>query len=500
MKGLIKALILCALMAAVLAPQARAAEFMVNEKPMNLFFYITQGVGYGLHDDYDTKKGVQSGIMNLFVEGDYALTKHLKFYASGMFTTDWAYDLNAHSGSWNNRLFDHSRPFLYMDNEYWQILKEAHITWTPENFFFRAGKQIVAWGETDAFRLMDQINPLDESRGFADVEFENTLIPIWLLRAEYSPRINSTWLQELGFQFIFNPNVTFIPNKQILAGNNEGGIWAPNLTFPDPTVPFGEYRIGSIPTGLDKPRAFSSDGFEYGFRVRGLIADAVVTLNYFYGRENVPVTRDTGLPPMITMAYDGRLLIYPFFEGKYPLIRFVGGTFSRDIASLASSALGGVAPVIRLESFYAFNSTFSNDINAYTKSDEIRWALGVDWKLKIPFLNDKAMFAISPQVYHRHIVDYPRGYGLGDLQKNNWQTTLSVSTLYLNAKLTPSVFWWRDVTNRADMIRPQVTYDYSDNWRYTIGAMFLDGAKPLKSFELFDNKDYLFFKVSYKWG
>ena len=44
---------------------------------------------------------------------------------------------------------------------YWQLLKEVHLTWTPKNFNFRVGKQIVVWGETDGFRLMDQINPLD---------------------------------------------------------------------------------------------------------------------------------------------------------------------------------------------------------------------------------------------------------------------------------------------------------------------------------------------------
>jgi hypothetical protein len=45
--------------------------------------------------------------------------------------------------------------------------KYANIgTWTPGDFLFRVRKQIVRWGETDGFRLMDQINPLDQRRGF----------------------------------------------------------------------------------------------------------------------------------------------------------------------------------------------------------------------------------------------------------------------------------------------------------------------------------------------
>lgn len=54
----------------------------------------------------------------------------------------------------------------------------------------------------DGIRLMDQINPLDQRRGFADVEFETTIIPIWLVRANYSLPVHSRWLQNLGFEFV----------------------------------------------------------------------------------------------------------------------------------------------------------------------------------------------------------------------------------------------------------------------------------------------------------
>ena len=58
---------------------------------------------------------------------------------------------------------------------------------------------------------MDQINPIDQRRGFTDVEFENTIIPIWLIKGEYYPKMNLGWLQDLGFELTMNPNVTFIP-------------------------------------------------------------------------------------------------------------------------------------------------------------------------------------------------------------------------------------------------------------------------------------------------
>jgi len=483
---------------------AVAEQFTLLGKPLNLMGYVTQGESFSLldKDKYDTEKGLQSALMNLYFEGDYAFTNNLKFYGAGMLTVDWIYQLKDNDSSWNNKLFSKSMDNLNVDGKYWQVLKEAHVTWNPENFLFRIGKQIVAWGETDGFRLMDQINPLDQRRGFADVEFETSIIPIWLLRAEYHLPKKPSWLQELGFEFVFNPNADFIPNQGIKTGNDEGGIWAPNILIPLPPPPFGpggEAHLGSAFTDISKPDKWK-EGQEFGFRVKGVVKDAIITLNAFYGRDNDPVLKTSPTPPLSSMASDGKMIIRPFMEGKYPLFRFVGATFSRDIVPLKASFLGGVAPVVRLEAFYAFKNTFATTINTFEKSDELRWAIGVDWRVKIPFLNANDYFNISPQFYHRRIIDYPSKFEFSNLEKDNYATTLMFSTTYFHTKLTPSFFWTRDINNRADMFRLQLTYDYSNKWRFTLGTMFLHGEERGKGFEVFDNKDQLYFKISYKWG
>ncbi|MBP1749779.1 MAG: hypothetical protein H6Q52_2318, partial [Deltaproteobacteria bacterium] len=145
-----------------IASPIMAEQFSVYGKPLNLFGYINQGVQYGLggKTEYDTASGVNSLLTNIFVEGDYQPRDNLKFYLSGMFTGDWIYDTRAHEGEWRSKEFDKSRKNLYTDTQYWQLLKEAHVTWSPENFQFRIGKQVVAWGETDGFKLMDQWNPV----------------------------------------------------------------------------------------------------------------------------------------------------------------------------------------------------------------------------------------------------------------------------------------------------------------------------------------------------
>ena len=146
-------------------------------------------------------------------------------------------------------------------------MSEAHVTWRPDQFYLRLGKQIVRWGETDGFRLMDQINPLDQRRGLADVEFENTILPIWLARAEYAVRDLPVWAQALSFQGIFNPNAEFRHNESIQPGNTAWGIWAPNRDLPlGQAYPPDYAHLGSADARLREPTG--SEGFEYALRVR----------------------------------------------------------------------------------------------------------------------------------------------------------------------------------------------------------------------------------------
>ena len=499
-KRLCVLVLMAAVTIALSVSSVMAEPFSLFGRPGNILGNFTQGGSFSLldKDKYDVEKGFNSALMNLLLEGDYAITDDLKFYGSGMLTVDWIYQLKHNDSSWHDKLFSESTN-LNVDDKYWQLLKEAHFTWTPEHFFFRVGKQIVKWGEMDGFRLMDQINPSDARRGFQDVEFETSVIPIWLVRAEYYPKIQTSWLTDLGFEFVFNPNAKFISNQRGLTGNDAGGIWAPNALANGP-FPFGQAHVGSMYENIKEPDEWK-EGHEFAFRVKGVVYNSIVTLNAFYGRDNNPVLQTKPVPPKITMASDGRLILHPFVEGSYHYFRFVGATLSRDITPLKADFLGGVSPVARLEAFYAFDNTFLNKKNALFKSDEFRWAIGLDWKVNIPFLNPRTYFAISPQFLHQRIMDYPR-VEMSSLKKNNYTATCGVSTSYFHNKLAPSVFYYRDINSKSDYWRLQLIYDPTQYLRFAFVTMFFhgDNKEDYKLFQLFDNKDQFYFKITYKWG
>ena len=423
----------------------------------------------------------------------------LKIFVSGKLNADLAYPLLSSDSEWKDKKFDQSRSKLFVLDRFEDLLSEAHVTWSPgQSFSLRLGKQIVSWGETDGVRLVDQINPVDQRRGFADVKFESTIIPIWLAKAEYFPPINTDWLRDVGLELVFNPNAQFIADKSVVPGNDAAGVWAPYVTIPlGGTFPNDFGYLGSLDQKLSKPRNWDSKGFEYAARLKGHISNTLVTLSYFDGIANSPVTQATGNVRMET-AHDGRAILHPEFTGYFPDFKFVGFTMTRDFESLNASALGGVAPVLRLESLYAFNSSFSTSNNTIEKFDEFRWAAGVDWKIKVGFLNPRAYFTISPQYIQQYVLKYPGNFSLTGVTERSDIGTLLVSTSYFHNKFTPMVFLMRDFTNNANFWKLQGMYEYSDKWNFTLGTLLFQGADTGKGFEPFKNKDQVYTTLSYK--
>jgi len=496
-------ILIVALAGLLVHPPAMAIDFRLGGKECSLMGYVNQGVSFGVAgDEYDTKQGFQSALFQFLLEAQIDLDPELRFFGSVGCNADWAYPILTSNSEWDDKEFDKSRDELFIYSHRRDILRELHVTWSPGNWFFRLGNQIAVWGETDVFRIMDQINPLDNRRGLTDLEFETTILPIWLVRAEYYLQPDSSWLNDLGFEFIFNPNADFRGDESDL-GNDKAGIWSPkiNVRLGLP-YPFDLIHVGSFDMFLDRPDSFDDDGFEYGFRVRAVIQNTIVTLNAFYGRDNAPVARPrSALPRVQRSADDGRLILHLPMEGYYPLMRFVGFTLTRDFEKLYVSALGGIAPVLRLEAFYAFENTFETATSTFEKFDETRWAIGIDWKIWARWLNPRAAFMISPQFYHRKVLNYPSD-GLTQsgvlVRDNNYQASLLISTSYFHNKIAPQCIWARNISERANLFKIQVIYERSDVWNYTLGTLLINGEKTGKGFEPFTNKDQIYFTVGYR--
>src|SRR5947199_292100 len=98
--------------------------------------------------------------------------------------------------------------------------------------FLRVGRQILAWGETDVFRLLDNINPLDDSFGGFFIALDERRLPLDMARASYHfgsvGPLHDAFLE--GFA-AFGNRVATVP------GIPPGSPWEPGgLGFPLPNL------------------------------------------------------------------------------------------------------------------------------------------------------------------------------------------------------------------------------------------------------------------------
>ena len=112
----------------------------------------------------------------------------------------------------------------------------AYIDFEKGPVFMRIGRQILAWGETDVFRLLDNINPLDDSFGGFFIALDERRLPIDMVRSSY--RFGS-----------FGPSPGRVPRRlrrdreqgrRPFPGIPHGSPWSPGgIGAPEPGHPRG---------------------------------------------------------------------------------------------------------------------------------------------------------------------------------------------------------------------------------------------------------------------
>jgi hypothetical protein len=181
----------------------------------------------------------------------------------------------------------------------WNLrLYEAYVNITKGPLFLRIGRQNLSWGETDGFRLLDQINPLDNNFGGFLTSLDERRIPLNMIRAQWDFGVVGP-IFDLTLEGFYS-----IDNKTAATTALSGSFWTlanGSSAFTVGRTPCGDpfFRSKDFPVkgkGLRcslraaGPHSSLEDG-RGGARIIGTIRDFTFSLAHYYTWSDLPYVR-----------------------------------------------------------------------------------------------------------------------------------------------------------------------------------------------------------------
>lgn len=308
--------------------------------------------------------------------------------------------------------------------------KEAYLLYGGDEFDFRIGQQQIVWGKTDGIRMLDIINPLD-LREFILDDFLDSRIGLWSVRLNYYAEIGGS---EHEFEFIV------IPDARVTRQAPVGSRWG----FPAPVAPPGLTVVALSP---EKPN-WAAKNTELGVAWRANLSGWDLSLNYFYGwKDN----------PNLFRQFSGTTLT---IQTRHLRMHTAGGSFANAFGAFV---VRGEMAVNLGEGIDTTGMSFATSV---VRRTTLNGALAVDYT--------KSNWTIGVQLFGRQVLNEPQPNPLTTPSSNF--ATLRVATDYMNEKLKPEVLLLTDLDEGAILLRPKVSYEFSDQWLGRLGADILAGT------------------------
>ncbi len=312
----------------------------------------------------------------------------------------------------------------------------AYLDWEKGPLFMRVGRQVLAWGETDVFRLLDNINPLDDSFGGFFIALDERRLPIEMVRTSYQLG-NVGPLQDMFVEgFAANGSrVATVPGIPNGSPWSPGGIGYPNpsvatrVKAPEPTDVRGGARL--VFTTMDVTATLAHyytylDVPGVSFRLPGVKQCAGETTASNTARFCNPIIAYQNFP---RVAISGAAITFPvpswytivrsevaYFNGE-PMNRQGRGNPNDTLAAKGTPGYnrlvaqnnteGGLDPFVYPTFIDPFGARKKPLYGTVLKRDTFNMSLGFDINRFIRFLNPTQTFFFSTQLFYKHVFDSP---------------------------------------------------------------------------------------------
>jgi len=374
--------------------------------------------------------------------------------------------------------------------------------------FFRIGKQNLAWGETDIFRLLDMINPLDNTYGGIFEDLDDRRIPLLMVRGSYN-------LGALGPVDSLTVEAFWVP-----------GFWE---TTVSPLAPEGTpYALPLPPSPLDV-RVLTPDhsmsNSRWGFRLMGTAGGVNFSLCHYKTFMDNPTPRvavTPGLPVLLNPADAWQEITFEdvqitggsanYWESHLDVVlRAEVAWFWNEAVfipeenlKVSDTLLPLPPPLMELLPEGISGLPIRPTGGTIPRKNILRYMIGFDKQLWIRPLNRTQTFLISMQYFAQWIPDYDPGISqpvplppdpLNFATVREYEQTFTglVNTTYLNGSLNPQIALAYDVRG-VWLFQPSVSYIW-EPFRFMIQYSLISGN--LTNFGVFRDRDQLSFIFAY---
>ena len=286
-------------------------------------------------------------------------------------------------------------------------LREAFVDMVLPPFTLRLGRQQVVWGETDNFRALDVINPLD-LRWHANWEpWEDIRIPLWMARAIYDIGKFGP-LEESFVEAVWIP-WDFQPNKVAADPRRPWGFIGDGLSAVANSAIIGDELFDLALTVRDgKPSKKLKNG-QAGVRFKAIWGGIDFSLNYFYG-----FSADPGFKVRSDLARLEGNTLRAVLETDHPRSHVVGiaanyseEKYTQSVFRVETTFTTGVPVALDPK---AALTRIDPDGNLFDTADRSVVMLAIDRPTWIRPLNNLRTFFLSAQFFWRRYLDYSRLY------------------------------------------------------------------------------------------
>ncbi|MCB1748974.1 MAG: hypothetical protein KDK06_17485 [Gammaproteobacteria bacterium] len=284
--------------------------------------------------------------------------------------------------------------------------REAFVDFVLPPFSLRLGKQQVVWGETDNFRALDIINPLDLTWHWSRESWEDIRIPLWMARGIYDIG-KFGFLEESFFEAIWIP-ADFKPNKVSTDPRRPWAFLGDGLPEAANSVVIANQAYDLAFHLRDRSPDRKLANGQGGFRFKAIWGEIDFSLNYFYGFSADPGVKMRNQLFNIngTTAHVFGDLVNPRqhtlgLTANYSEERFTQAVFRLETAFTTDVPVA-VAP--------GAPAAVDPEGDQYETADRTTVMVAADRPTWIPWLNKDRTFFLSTQVFWRRWIDYDESF------------------------------------------------------------------------------------------